>query len=855
MIENASMYDLSLDFTRLFFHKYLEERDFAWLAQHLHKNVTWIGTGAHEICHNYEDGLRMLEAEKESSNLRYQIVRDWYQPVSLGEDKFSVHGEISIIEDNTDAIPLEMNVRFSCIFVRAKDDFFLLHSHLSIADAYQNDGEFTHRAIVDNYNRLLEQKLVERTELLRKKTHELETITNNICGGLELCDFDDRYTIRYINQGFCDMTGYTADELLGGGHLSLIYPLDIKEVCLKCRNKLIMGESYTVQYRIVRKDGRIIWVLENGSLLMAKSSGIQSVQCILTDITVQQEQAEALRLNERRYQTMMQLSEVVIFEYNIVTRELVFFNGANSIYGLPSVVSGGPEALIATGTIAPDTVAPYRKMYRDIRGGAPSAQCFIRVHSVDGAVYDFKLSLTTIYDDEGKPVYAIGIRKNVSEMMQLQREEQFRKTLVSDKNYLYEVNITNDTFTYVDPDWYPGVTVAAGMPYYATLKKIIPTVVAQEHQTLVRRSLSKRNIIRQLRIGNSKLSFDFIRLSKEGELRWYHASVNIVRDSHSQSLLIRLYLSDIHDRKDRELHAMEEQRLYESMIARAIVAYEINLTRNLMISGQEKWDVLYHINKSRCYSDMIVSFSHNGVHPEDCAQFERAVNREFLLQTYAQGQREVTCQYRKLNEQGAYFWVCCTIHLYEDPQSCDVKGFVYVDDIDEQKRNELALRYSAEHDRMTGLYNHGTTADLVDTFLKTESGAASYHAFLMIDIDSFKSINDNFGHLFGDEVLTAIAGEIRSTFRENDIVGRIGGDEFCVFMKDVPYHRTVLKKTEELRRKLLHTYTQDGKTASISASIGIAAYPEQGSSFADLFKHADEALYDAKRGGKNRYAL
>ncbi|MEG2833326.1 MAG: diguanylate cyclase, partial [Ruthenibacterium sp.] len=130
------------------------------------------------------------------------------------------------------------------------------------------------------------------------------------------------------------------------------------------------------------------------------------------------------------------------------------------------------------------------------------------------------------------------------------------------------------------------------------------------------------------------------------------------------------------------------------------------------------------------------------------------------------------------------------------------------------------------------------------------------HALMVLDIDDFKGINDTLGHAFGDLVLIDVSAKLKTAFRSNDIVGRIGGDEFSVLMKNIPDTGSVLKKGAELSKLFHQTYVGEKQQCKISCSIGmIITEADADESFETLYRKADAALYQAKQSGKNRFVL
>ena len=122
----------------------------------------------------------------------------------------------------------------------------------------------------------------------------------------------------------------------------------------------------------------------------------------------------------------------------------------------------------------------------------------------------------------------------------------------------------------------------------------------------------------------------------------------------------------------------------------------------------------------------------------------------------------------------------------------------------------------------------------------------------MIHVDNFKTVNHLNGHVIGDEVLKNFGPILKESFTIEDIVGRAGGDEFIVFVKDIQEHGNAINKAQEICQKIRNIEIDNFK-GTISCSIGIAFYPEHGTTFKDLYNLADQALYQTKNQGRNGY--
>ena len=160
-----------------------------------------------------------------------------------------------------------------------------------------------------------------------------------------------------------------------------------------------------------------------------------------------------------------------------------------------------------------------------------------------------------------------------------------------------------------------------------------------------------------------------------------------------------------------------------------------------------------------------------------------------------------------------------------------------------------ALADKADTDLLTELNNKIATERKIQEYI--ESHPNSQCLFFLFDIDNFKKINDTLGHAFGDEVLRSLGLQLRNEFRVSDIIGRTGGDEFILFIKDLNSDEVLAKEAKRLE-DLFHQFKAGEYVKySATASIGATVFPRDATSYQGLYKTADKALYEAKRRGKN----
>lgn len=168
-------------------------------------------------------------------------------------------------------------------------------------------------------------------------------------------------------------------------------------------------------------------------------------------------------------------------------------------------------------------------------------------------------------------------------------------------------------------------------------------------------------------------------------------------------------------------------------------------------------------------------------------------------------------------------------------------------------RNKEDLKDKADTDQLTGLKNKIATEREIKEYIENHPDGLAM--MFLIDIDNFKKINDTMGHAFGDEVLRELGRHIGINFRVSDVIGRTGGDEFTVFLKNLKEDANTLREAQKLVYFFKHFQVGDYVKYTVTASIGAAVFPAHGADFETLYKAADAAVYKSKKRGKNQLSF
>jgi diguanylate cyclase (GGDEF)-like protein len=164
------------------------------------------------------------------------------------------------------------------------------------------------------------------------------------------------------------------------------------------------------------------------------------------------------------------------------------------------------------------------------------------------------------------------------------------------------------------------------------------------------------------------------------------------------------------------------------------------------------------------------------------------------------------------------------------------------------------MRKIATHDNLTGLPNRHSFYEQLQKTLKLAERNNTTFAVVFIDLDGFKPINDTLGHAAGDEILRSVANRLKQCVRRDDVVARIGGDEFVIVLSGIDT-TSILSVVRKIIDMIAAPYTGTAKTVALTSSVGIATYPDSGRTVDELVAHADAAMYRSKRAGRNCFCL
>lgn len=202
---------------------------------------------------------------------------------------------------------------------------------------------------------------------------------------------------------------------------------------------------------------------------------------------------------------------------------------------------------------------------------------------------------------------------------------------------------------------------------------------------------------------------------------------------------------------------------------------------------------------------------------------------------------------------GHHFWVLLTVSLVRGDGGEPLHFITQVQDISERREMAARLEYLVDHDFLTGLFNRRRFERELDLEVERVARYGGAGALLLIDLDNFKDVNDAFGHKAGDDLLKGISGALRHRVRQNDVLARIGGDEFAVLLPQADAEQAQIAGNGIVKTLGQQVAVLGDQSIHTTASVGVALF--DGLSAAELLAYADLAMYEAKQAGRNRLAM
>jgi diguanylate cyclase (GGDEF)-like protein/PAS domain S-box-containing protein len=646
--------------------------------------------------------------------------------------------------------------------------------------------------------------------------------------GLTIVSLEGEFFL--VNRAFCELTGYSREELLGNSCCIVARPEDVEpdraSLAGACR-----GETPPPMERpIRRRDGSTVWVRRTPGLMRDAAGEPRFIVCAYADLTEQRSRDRALQSSNRFLTAIVETSPIVIYATDLDGNITLWNPAAERTFGFTR-----EQAL---GRLAPFVPPDKRDEARQLRERALAGEVITGLvldrRRADGSQIVINGSVAPMRDSENRVAGLLVMCIDVTEA---------RRTEAAFKEQLHLTRALLDAIP--NPVYLKdreGRYVMHNRAWQEVWKR--DQLGKTVFDLYADRELAERHHRRDLPLLEqpSAIRYEERVPTASGEREMLFHKVSLVDQAGRIAGLIGT-VTDVTAYKEAE-------RALEASEARFRVLTESGLDLISVLAADGT--ILYQSLALRHLlgydpADTIGRNAFDLVHRDDADQaraaFRRIVETRNFREPLEFRIRHRDGQWRAFESLGTN----CIDNQH-------IRGVVFNSrDVTDRKAIQQRIQHLAYHDNLTGLPNRGLLQDRLAQSIARAGRSGHRVAVLFIDLDNFKNINDTLGHDVGDELLRQVAGRLTGCVRAGDTIARQGGDEFIVLLDNLEDGRGASVVAQKILNALRAAFPLGGTEQHVSGSVGIAVYPDDGRDAQTLMKNADTAMFHGKGVGKNTY--
>lgn len=650
--------------------------------------------------------------------------------------------------------------------------------------------------------------------------------------GAMVVALDASGAVTMANQTTCRTLGYGVHELIGRNWVEAVVPEEQRDEVLDYLYLVFSGQTESADeffYYVTTKDGEDRLVQWQHKLLTNEGDMPIGALCSGMDVTEQRASEEALAEKELWLRsTFVALGEAVL----ILTPEWKIIDAnpaAEIIFGMTN------EELVDTPaeTLHVDAVhnAEFKVRCRAAFDERKRVMFEFPMRRQSGAVFPSEQSVSLIIGDDGHPLGIVNTIRDISSRKRAERvlresEEKFRRIFESiEEGYI--VTDLGGRIQMVNP----ATCRLFGYPREELVGRTMDELyLYRKEQLFLHKALAGGDPVRGLKI-------QVVR--KDGAVITVDGNAHVVTDDNGDPVGMEGTFRDITRQIEAEKVLMEREQQYRAFFENnhAIMILTDPKTGNVVDANPAAGDFYGYSQEAMRSMNM----------SQINAQDEEEIFREMDM-ARAEKRAYFILQHKLADSS------IRDVEVYSGPIMVQGRQLLYsvIHDVTNRIRLESEMKTLATTDALTGVDNRHQFFSKGSQELRRALRYKKPLTLLMLDIDYFKSINDTYGHQAGDEVLRQLAQASSSLLRESDIFGRLGGEEFAVVLPETGL-RLGMEVAERLRKRLSEVRVDfEGKKITFTVSIGATLARRSDKAIEDVIKRADEALYKAKRMGRNR---
>ncbi|MEG2410972.1 MAG: sensor domain-containing diguanylate cyclase [Erysipelotrichaceae bacterium] len=686
---------------------------------------------------------------------------------------------------------------------------------------------------------------------------QLRLLTDTIPGGLAVYEYSSAgLKTLYFSDGVADLMGYTRAEyeiVAKDKLMETVQPENIEII----RNKILElkngSNDIDMVYQVIRNQGSKRWINLRGSV-SERHGDVIIVNAVMFDVSEVKEAQEKLRIRDEEYALAIKQSGKTVYRYSIPNQTLTRIQQTEDVFGLPEFVSNAPVYFIKENLIAKESVKDFIDFFDNIHSGKKMGKATIKRKLENGKYGWSKSNFTTLYSNNNEPVSAIISIEDITK----QREQEIENELLKQNEELFQIVVSHSDRFIIKYD----IKTRCAYPQknarkYFDCESIIYDVPNCINHSDWFTNEAKKQLITfyENLIKGDATSKTIVRFSKtnlKDSWNWFQFDGSNIYDKNGKPEYAVISFIDVSDQYEKELEFERMSKRINALSKGALLYFEANLTKMKIERYGGNWLNNLNINFKEDLTTLLRNTVHEVVKAEDQEKTIEFFQKDRLIYDFTQGKTERKMEFQIIHNKQP-LWVNATIEMITDPSSNNILIYILFKDINEEKMKEINNEKLAQIDGMTNVYNRAS----IEKRIKHELSKSSkqHRALFIIDIDDLKTINDTYGHIQGDRAIIAFANTICNWFNDKALIGRIGGDEFVVFIDEIENVAQIKEMMFGFNKKISEIKIGEHNDFPLHGSIGIAMNETSSDNFHLLYKKADQALYNVKRQGKNGWLI
>lgn len=677
------------------------------------------------------------------------------------------------------------------------------------------------------------EKLKETLETANKYLTVMQELTDDVLYRIDVKNMILYYTTKSETEEI--KTHVVEDYINRTVSSETIHPDDAEEY-IKTSNEWLTGNIKERNIRLKMRNNKYERYSDIGYTVLDKDGSITEIYGRLENIQDEVELNKDLDEVNKYLAIMQDLSDDVLFRIDASTMNLYHSLKSERLNQLGNPIVNYTQALIEEEILHPDDAKRYIEVLENWRTSDQVDDENPYRFALDGDEYKFyQIRNQPIFNENGELTEVFGRLVNVHEKEQLKLDfdelnDYFDIIQELSSDVVYKVDTKTMTLNHNIKSKHMLEKVGNNFPNYVDVfieKEIMHPDDVEKWAKFVE---NRHNGIIE------DIPFRFALMSEEYE--WYLVKDKRIFDKKGE--LKELWGTLINVNREQELKGeYQELNQYYDVIQRLAehIVYKVDVDTMTLHHNIKGTQVDKIGNDIPNYLEVLIK--NEIIHPDDVEKYI-----SFVQDRHDGIVEDTSFRFALTSEKYEWFKL-------RDERIYDKTGKlvqVWGTMINITRERELEIK--ATYDLMTQVLNKVSFETEVEKFLSSAK-EESQHALIFIDLDDFKGVNDTLGHRFGDFLLTSVGKRLKRVIRDTDIVGRIGGDEFAVLLKNIANETTAVERAELLLEALRREFSFEGSSKVVKASLGVSLFPSHGTQYKELIQKSDMALYVSKRKGKD----